>query len=67
MPKYYMSDYDSLEKTELKCDYVGLQMDDGKYYELKFRDSDGEISLSCDNQLLIEPRASNTVRLSQKK
>lgn len=48
------------------ADSVSLVLDDGTEFDLQYRRSDGEVSLSTDGQLLIEPRSSNVVRLSVK-
>lgn len=64
--KYIM--HNGMEKTELgDCDSVELIMDNGAKFELQYRRSDGEVSLSCSNRLVIVPVASNVVRLEVRK
>lgn len=59
--------FKGFDKFEVDADSVGLELDDGTVFELKYRKSDGEVSLSTDHQILIEPRAANVVRLGRKK
>lgn len=57
--------YKGMEKQEISCDSVGIILDDGTEIELYYRHSDKEVSLSIirGGQMVIEPRASNTVRI----
>jgi len=56
-----------MDTEEIQCDSVSVVLDDGTEFELHFRRSDGEVSLSiARGQLFIEPRAANVVRLSAK-
>lgn len=49
-------------EEEIEADAVEVICPVGEF-ELHWRSSDKELSLSCDGQLFIEPRASNVVRL----
>jgi hypothetical protein len=60
--------WNGMEKTEIKASSIAVVDDNGCEYELHFRETDREVSLSVDRgQLVIEPRASNVVRISCKK
>ncbi len=60
--------YRGLDKIEIEADSVGLITDDKREFELQFRKSDNEISLSANGgALIIYPRATNVVRLDIKK
>jgi len=53
-----------LDKMEVECDGVILETSDGQAFELYYRKSDNEISLTTDHgRLIIVPCASNTVRV----
>ena len=54
-----------MERTEIKASSVVAMDDSGNEYELQWRTTDKEMSLSTTNgTLIIMPRASNVVRLS---
>ena len=57
-----------MEQTLIEASSVAALDDNGNQYELHFRETDKEMSLSVERgQLVIEPRASNVVRLSVKR
>lgn len=66
----YVVHYRGFDTEEIQdADSVAVVLDDGSEIELRFRRSDGELSLSATRggQLIIEPRASNTVRIKTRK
>lgn len=64
--RYFL--WNGMSKQPIEAASVGVVDDDGNEYELHFRTTDKEVSLSVERgQLRIEPRASNTVRLSAKR
>lgn len=56
-----------MNSTEIEADSVSLIIDDGTEIDLFFRKSDGEIALSINGVLLINPRAANCVYISKLK
>ncbi len=63
--KYFV--HNGMGKTEIEADSVSVIAPDGTEVELQFRRSDEEISLSINGKMLIEPRASNVVRVSRRR
>jgi hypothetical protein len=56
--------YRGTEKEVIEADSVGLITDDNREFELQYRHSDKEISLSANKgSLVILPKASNVVRI----
>lgn len=60
-PKYLVRD--GMNDTDIECDSVRIQFADGRYIELQYRKSDGEISLNGSGRLRILPNACNVVRV----
>ena len=58
--------FNGMDKTEIKADSIVAVDDAGNQYELHWRTTDKEMSLSVggSGSLVIKPRASNVVRLS---
>lgn len=63
MAKYIA--HNGMDETEIEADSVSVVADDGTKVELQFRKSDGEISLSINGRMLINPMASNVVRIAR--
>lgn len=62
MAKYYK--YNGMKKTEITdVDSVAIVLDDGTEFELTFRRSDKDISLSASGPLALVPQASNVIRV----
>ena len=59
--------HNGMDVTEIDADSVSVIAPDGTKVELQFRRSDGEISVSVNGRMMIEPRASNVVRVSRSK
>ena len=57
--------HDGMKETEIEADSVSVIAPNGTQVELYFRRSDGEISVSVNGKMIIEPRASNVVRISR--
>lgn len=57
--------HNGMNVTEIEADSVSVIAPDGTEVELQFRRSDGEISVSVNGKMLIEPHASNVVRVSR--
>ena len=58
--KYFY--YDEMRKVEIPADSIRLEVG-SDYYELQYRKSDGEISVTTGGTMIIEPRAANTIRI----
>lgn len=56
-----------MEKIEVAADSIGIELPKVGYVELTYRKSDDEISLSTSGEMIIEPRASNVIRVRTKK
>lgn len=59
--------HNGMDVVEIEADSVSVIAPDGTAVELQYRKSDGEISLSVNGEMLIEPRAANVVRISRAK
>lgn len=62
--KYFVCN--GMEETEVKADSVAIHLSDGTKYELHFRKSDEEVSLSTNKKLIVVPVAANVVRLESR-
>lgn len=59
--------HNGMDAVEIEAGSVSVIAPDGTEVELQYRKSDGEISLSVNGKMLIEPRAANVVRVSREK
>lgn len=62
--KYYVRNL--MAESEVLADAVSLVTPDGKRFELRYRVSDGKVSLSVDAELIVNPRAANLIYLDTK-
>lgn len=53
-----------IESEQVDCEGFRIGTEDGNWVELYYRRSDGEISLSSRDTLVIRPRAANCARVS---
>lgn len=63
MAKYLA--HNGMEETEIMADSVSVVSDDGTKVELQFRKIDGEISVSINGRMRINPMASNVIWIAR--
>jgi hypothetical protein len=68
MSKFKFYAIDGMDEREIgKADSIKLVCDDGQIFELSPRKSDGEITIYTRGRLVIEPQASNCVRIHDRR